>query len=62
MEKNILNKLNKNKKRNYSAWFLVLFAVLFAAVVGNAFVSRGELDAAVDVVSNEPVEMTFSDV
>lgn len=62
MEKNILNKLNKNKKRNYSAWFLVLFAVLFAAVVGNAFVSRGGLDANVDVVSNEPVEMTFSDV
>ncbi len=58
MEKNIL----KNKKRNNSTLFLILFAILFAGLVGGAFVSRGGINPAVDVVSNEPVEMTFSDV
>ncbi|MBQ6736416.1 MAG: ATP-dependent zinc metalloprotease FtsH [Alphaproteobacteria bacterium] len=58
MEKNIL----KNKKRNNSTLFLILFAILFAGLVGGAFVSRGGMNPVVDVVSNEPVEMTFSDV
>lgn len=58
MEKNIL----KNKKRNNSTLFLVMFAILFVVLVGGAFISGGGLNPAVDVVSNEPVEMTFSDV
>lgn len=62
MEKNILNKLNKNnKKRNNSTLFLVLFGILFVAVVGNAFISRGGLRGGPDVIA-EPLEMTFSDV
>jgi len=58
MEKNIL----KNKKRNNSNLFLAMFAILFVVLVGGAFLSGGGLNTAVDVVSNEPVEMTFSDV
>ncbi len=61
MEKNILNKLNKNKKRNNSTLFLILFGILFVAVVGNAFISRGGMRGGPDVVA-EPLEMTFSDV
>ncbi len=58
MEKNIL----KNKKRNNSNLFLILFGIMFVVLVGGAFMSRGGLNTAVDVVSNEPVELTFSDV
>ena len=58
MEKNIL----KNKKRNNSNLFLAMFAILFVVLVGGAFLSGGGLNTNVDVVSNEPVEMTFSDV
>lgn len=58
MEKNIL----KNKKRNNSTLFLILFAILFAGLVGGAFVSRGGMSQLGDVVVAEPIEMTFSDV
>ncbi len=58
MEKNIL----KNKKRNNSNLFLILFGIMFVVLAGGAFMSRGGLNTAVDVVSNEPVELTFSDV
>ena len=58
MEKNIL----KNKKRNNSTLFLILFAILFAGLVGGAFMSRGGMNGFGDVVVAEPVEMTFSDV
>ena len=58
MEKNIL----KNKKRNNSNLFLILFGIMFVVLVGGAFMSRGGLNTAVNVVSNEPVELTFSDV
>ena len=61
MEKNILNKLNKNKKRNNSTLFLVLFGILFVAVIGNAFVARRGINIGSGVVA-EPLEMTFSDV
>ena len=63
MEKNVLNKLAQNKKRNGSAWFLILFGILFVVVVGNAFMARmwnGETGA--DITSKEPLELTFSDV
>lgn len=58
MEKNIL----KNKKRNNSNLFLAMFAILFVVLVGGAFMSRGGMNTNVDVVSTEPIEMTFSDV
>ncbi len=58
MEKNIL----KNKKRNNSGLFLILFAILFVGLVGGAFVSGGGVGGFGDVVVDEPVEMTFSDV
>lgn len=58
MEKNIL----KNKKRNNSTLFLVLFVIMFVVLVGGAFMSRGGLNTATNIVSTEPVEMTFSDV
>ena len=57
MEKNIL----KNNKRNNSTLFLILFGVLFVLLVGGAFLSRGGVDQ-VNVVTSEPIEMTFSDV
>lgn len=62
MEKNMLNKLEKNKKRNNSTLFLTLFAILFVGLVGGAFMSRGGMNQIGDVVVGEPVEMTFSDV
>ena len=62
MEKNILNKLSQNKKRNNSAWFLMLFGVLFIVVVGNAFMARMWNEGTADMVSKEPLELTFSDV
>ena len=62
MEKNILNKLGQSKKRNNSAWFLILFGILFVVVVGNAFLARMWNEGAADIVSKEPLELTFSDV
>ncbi len=63
MEKNILNKLSQNKKRNNSAWFLMLFGVLFIVVVGNAFMARmWNGGTGADITSKEPLELTFSDV
>ncbi|MBO4700209.1 MAG: ATP-dependent zinc metalloprotease FtsH [Alphaproteobacteria bacterium] len=52
----------KNKKRNNSTLFLILFAILFAGLVGGAFMSRGGVNQLGDVVVAEPIEMTFSDV
>lgn len=63
MEKNILNKLAQNKKRNGSAWFLILFGILFVVVVGNAFMARmWNGGTGADITSKEPLELTFSDV
>ena len=52
----------KEKKRNNSTLFLILFGVLFVVLVGGAFMSRGGMNGLTDVVVAEPVEMTFSDV
>ncbi len=63
MEKNVLNKLAQNKKRNGSAWFLILFGILFVVVVGNAFMARmWNGGTGADITSKEPLELTFSDV
>lgn len=63
MEKNVLNKLAQNKKRNGSAWFLILFGILFIVVVGNAFMARmWNGGTGADITSKEPLELTFSDV
>ena len=58
MEKSIL----KDKKRNNSNLFLVLFAVLFVVLVGGAFWSHDGVGPVGDVMTSEPIEMTFSDV
>ena len=54
---------DKNKQKNTSSWFFILFAALFAAVVANAFMSpKNEGTAVSGVVISEPTELSFSDV
>ncbi|MCR4917510.1 MAG: ATP-dependent zinc metalloprotease FtsH [Alphaproteobacteria bacterium] len=59
-EKNVLK---PNQKRDKSSFFLILFAVLFAAVVANVLFSRdgGILGKKSPAVA-KPVELSFSDV
>ncbi|MBO4480254.1 MAG: ATP-dependent zinc metalloprotease FtsH [Alphaproteobacteria bacterium] len=58
----MLNK--KNKSWNNSTIFLVLFAGLFAVVIGHAFMAHNAETVTSDgvVVSTEPVKLSFSDV
>ena len=62
MGKDMLNK--KNKSWNNSTIFLVLFAGLFAVVIGHAFMAHNAETVTSDgvVVSTEPVKLSFSDV
>ncbi len=65
MEKNILKNLKKNKQRKGSSIFLLLFAILFAVVVGDAFMSHDEKTVVNPdgvIVASGPVELSFSDV
>lgn len=65
MKKNIF------KKNNTANWFLGLFVILFLVVIGRSFVGTNNIatptelatdGAAVTVVSDKPVVLTFSDV
>lgn len=63
MKKNIFNKADK------ANWFLGLFVILFLVMVARAFLVEqpgatmvNEIDGQPVVISNKPVEFTFSDV
>ena len=63
MKKNIFKKADK------ANWFLGLFIILFLVMVARAFLVEqpgammvNEIDGQPVVISNKPVEFTFSDV
>lgn len=59
--------LNKNKKRDFSSMFLIVFAALFAAIVAHSFWTNGASDGKNPInglvsTVTKPVELSFSDV
>ncbi|MBP5794908.1 MAG: ATP-dependent zinc metalloprotease FtsH [Alphaproteobacteria bacterium] len=61
--------MKKVKINDKSSWFLILFAVLFVALIARTFVGRNSADVMLNpdgatpvVVSDKPVVLSFSDV